>query len=134
MLTRNINTHLFGVNIAGQGNQGEKSIYIALSILYGLGHQKSIDICSSLGIHYLLPLRDLSDIQMTRISNFIEDQYTIESQLRKIQQNNIKRFISIRSYRGMRHLYGLPVHGQRTHTNAKTQKKLSNAMKTRLSH
>nr|NP_044770.1 ribosomal protein S13 [Reclinomonas americana]AAD11885.1 ribosomal protein S13 [Reclinomonas americana] len=112
--------HLFGINI-----NSNKKIPFALKAIYGLGNKKVDELCSYMGLNPKLKMSDLNESQISKLCHYIEENFLIESELRKNQTYNIKRLLDIKSYRGLRHAYGLPVHGQRTHTNAKTQKSLS---------
>lgn len=112
--------HLFGINI-----DSNKKIPSALKTVYGLGDQKVRELCSYMGLSKKLKLSDLNESQISKLCHYIEENFLIESELRKNQTYNIKRLLDIKSYRGLRHAHGLPVHGQRTHSNGKTQKSLS---------
>ena len=101
-----------------------KSIFFALSGVYGIGRAKSFKICKKLGFSANLKVRDLSEEHTLKISKLIESSdFTITGELRKIQILNLKRLVSIKSYRGIRRIKGLPVRGQRTHTNAKSARR-----------
>ena len=112
--------HLFGINI-----DSNKKIPSALKSVYGIGDIRVNEVCSYMGINKKLKLNDLSEAQISKMCRYIEQNYLIESELRKNQNYDIKRLLDIKSYRGLRHASGLPLRGQRTHTNAKTQKMLS---------
>lgn len=112
--------HIFGITM-----NANKRLPYALQAVYGLGNKRVSDICSYMGISEKLRISDLSDAQISKMCRFIEQSYLIETELRKNQSYNLKRLLDIKSYRGLRHVHGLPVRGQRTHTNAKTQKALS---------
>jgi len=112
--------HIFGINI-----DSNQKIPFALKKIYGLGDKKVSELCSYMGMSKNLKLNDLNESQISKLCHYIEENFLIESELRKNQTYNIKRLLDIKSYRGLRHAHGLPVHGQRTHTNAKTQKSLS---------
>nr|YP_007890565.1 ribosomal protein S13 [Histiona aroides]AGH24059.1 ribosomal protein S13 [Histiona aroides] len=112
--------HIFGITM-----NANKRLPYALRSIYGLGDKRVSDICSYMGISEKLKITDLSDAQISKMCRFIEQSYLIETELRKNQSYNLKRLLDIKSYRGLRHVHGLPVRGQRTHTNAKTQKALS---------
>jgi small subunit ribosomal protein S13 len=112
--------HIFGVNIPSN-----KSTHIALTSIYGIGKQRALLICKSLGISHEYPINQLNEAMVYKLCRLIEQEYAIETELRKNQNFNIKRLLDIKSYRGLRHAYGLPVNGQRTHTNARTQKALA---------
>lgn len=112
--------YIFGVNIPN-----DKKVYIALTAIYGIGHKRALDICNMIGLNHNYKVNELTDSQISRMSKIIERNYLIESELRKNEDSNIKRLIQIGSYRGIRHVSGLPVRGQRTHTNAQTKRTLS---------
>ena len=102
-----------------------KSIYFALSSIYGIGNKKSLKICKKLGFSVNLKVQHLSEEQVVQILKVIEmSNFMVTSELKKMQQLIIKHLISIKSYRGLRRIKGLPVRGQRTHTNAKTARKI----------
>lgn len=112
--------HLFGKNI-----DSNYRISRSLSAVYGIGKHRINEICSYLGIQDSNKLHELSDAQISKMCRFVEQHYLVESELRKNQTYAIKRLLDIKSYRGMRHAFGLPLRGQRTHTNSRTQKALS---------
>jgi small subunit ribosomal protein S13 len=111
--------------ILGTHLKGAETVKLALTNIYGIGNKKAILICAQFGLSDTMLIRDLTNKQVDQISQFISLHYTIDSELRTIVMNDIKRFILIGSYRGFRHNDGLPVRGQRTHTNAKTCRKVS---------
>ncbi len=100
----------------------EKRIDIALTYLYGVGRPVSGKILAKAGIDPALRAKDLTDEQVTRLNGIISQGYKVEGDLRRDLSQNIRRLIDIGSYRGLRHRRGLPVRGQRTHTNARTRK------------
>lgn len=102
----------------------------ALTQLFGIGPNKALQICEKLGISDTMKVNELTRIQLDQIMQIISQHYLIDSELKKIIQNDIQRFIAIGSYRGFRHNARLPVRGQRTHTNAKTCRKSTRAFKT----
>ena len=108
--------------IQGVDVPNDKPAYISLTYLYGIGQTKSIEICYKLGIDPQLKARDLSDDEVSRISNLLDKEYATEGQLRRLVGADIARLREIGSYRGLRHRRGLPVRGQRTRTNARTRK------------
>jgi small subunit ribosomal protein S13 len=109
---------IFGVEIPG-----EKKVEIALRYLYGIGPTRAKILCEQAEIDPNLRAKDLSDAQLTRIVRAIQDNgWVIEGDLRREVQQNIKRLQAIKCYRGIRHIRGLPVRGQRTSTNARTRK------------
>lgn len=100
----------------------EKRIDVALSYLYGVGPALSVKILGTAGIDPKLRAKDLTDEQVTRLNGIITQGYKVEGDLRRDISQNIRRLIDIGSYRGLRHRRGLPVRGQRTHTNGRTRK------------
>ena len=94
----------------------------ALTYIYGVGRTSASLICQEAKIEPTTPTRDLTDDEVARIRRTIENSYRVEGDLRREVQQNIKRKIDIGSYQGLRHRRGLPVRGQRTHTNARTRK------------
>lgn len=100
----------------------EKRIDVALTYLYGVGPAVSRAILGKAGIEPALRAKDLTDEQVTRLNGIIQQGYKVEGDLRRELSQNIRRLIDIGSYRGLRHRRGLPVRGQRTHTNARTRK------------
>jgi small subunit ribosomal protein S13 len=99
-----------------------KRIDIALTSIYGIGRHTAGQILSTAGIEGNRRTFDLTDLEIAAIRNVIQNEYNVEGDLRKDIAQNIKRLIDIKSYRGLRHKRGLPVRGQRTHTNARTRK------------
>ena len=109
--------------ILGMQLKGTETVKLALSKIFGIGLKKADLVCAEFGLSDDVLLQDLINKQIDQISQFISLHYTIDSELRVTIMNDIKRFILIGSYRGFRHNDGLPVRGQRTHTNAKTCRK-----------
>lgn len=99
-----------------------KRLEISLTYIYGVGRMLSNEIIAKLGLDRNMRAHKLSEDDIARISALLQREYTVEGDLRRQVQNNIKRLISIQSYRGLRHRLGLPVRGQRTRTNARTRK------------
>ncbi len=108
--------------IVGVDIPKNKRILIALTYIYGIGRATSERILKEAGIDPNIRAKDLSDKEIGTLSSIISDKYKVEGDLRREVMQNIKRLISIGSYRGMRHKRGLPVRGQRTHSNARTRK------------
>ena len=108
--------------IAGVDLPRDKRLEIALTYIFGVGLTLSHKICNELEISNDTRVKDLTDDEAARIRRFIEQNLQVEGDLRREIQQNIKRKIEIGSYQGIRHRRGLPVHGQRTHTNARTRK------------
>ncbi len=108
--------------IAGVDLPREKRVEIGLTYIFGVGGTRSRQILESLEIPYDTKVRDLTDSEVVKIRQYIDGNYIVEGDLRREIAQNIKRKIEIGSYQGLRHRRGLPVHGQRTHTNARTRK------------
>lgn len=108
---------IFGVDIPR-----EKRSEIALTYLFGIGRTLSNKVLKNAGIDPNKRAKDLTDKEVAAITAEIQKNYKVEGDLRREIQQNIKRLIDIRSYRGTRHVKGLPVRGQRSHTNARTRK------------
>jgi small subunit ribosomal protein S13 len=108
--------------IAGVDLPREKRVEIGLRYIYGIGPSVSRKILESTGVNPDTRVRDLSDADINRLRQVIERDYRVEGALRTEVAMNIKRLMDIGSYRGGRHRRGLPVRGQRTHTNARTKK------------
>lgn len=108
--------------IAGVDIPNEKRIVVALTYIYGIGRTTSVKILAEAGISESIRAGALSDADIAQIRRIIDSKYKVEGDLRKEVQMNIKRYMDLGSYRGLRHRRGLPVHGQRTHTNARTRK------------
>ncbi len=108
--------------IAGVDLPKDKPIWVALQSIYGIGSTSSKRIMAAAGITPGLRVKELSEEQVGQIRDAIDKQYKVEGDLRREVQSNIKRLIEIGCYRGTRHRMRLPVHGQRTRTNARTKK------------
>jgi small subunit ribosomal protein S13 len=108
--------------IAGVDIPRDKRVVVALTYIYGVGRSRAEQTLAETEVDANLRVRELSDEQVQRLRQFIENNYRIEGDLRREVANNIKRKIEIGSYQGIRHRLGLPVRGQRTHTNARTRK------------
>ena len=108
--------------ISGVDLPREKKVEIGLSYIYGIGRRNAVDILHKAGIDSSLRIRDLTDADVNKLRQVIERDYKVEGALRTEVAMNIKRLMDIGSYRGIRHRRGLPVRGQRTHTNARTKK------------
>ncbi|MDY6845782.1 MAG: 30S ribosomal protein S13 [Chloroflexota bacterium] len=100
----------------------DKRVEIGLRYIYGLGPTRAKEIIDATGVDPDTRVRDLSDSDISKMREFISSNYTVEGDLRRQEQMNIKRLIEIGTYRGLRHRRGLPVRGQRTKTNARTRK------------
>lgn len=108
--------------IAGVNIPSNKRVLIALTYIYGIGPKHAQDICSSLGFADSVRVNQLSDEDVLRLRELIDRDYKVEGDLRREVAMNIKRLMDLGCYRGLRHRKGLPVRGQRTHTNARTRK------------
>ncbi|HOW28384.1 MAG TPA: 30S ribosomal protein S13 [Elusimicrobiota bacterium] len=108
--------------IAGIDIPKQKRLDIALSYIYGIGRPLASKICSETQINPATRVKDLSESEVSRLNTEIAKNYKVEGDLRREVQQNIKRFIDIGSYRGLRHRRNLPVRGQRTKTNARTRR------------
>ena len=108
--------------IAGVDLPREKKVEIGLTYIYGIGRAVARRIVAETGVSADIRIKDLSDNDVNRLRQVIERDYRVEGALRTEVAMNIKRLMDIGSYRGIRHRRGLPVRGQRTHTNARTKK------------
>ena len=108
--------------IAGVNIPTNKRVIIALTYIHGIGRTTAVQIADKLGIDHSRRVQDLSDEEVLRIRETIDEDLSVEGDLRRQTSMNIKRLMDLRSYRGLRHRNGLPVRGQRTHTNARTRK------------
>lgn len=101
---------------------GNKRLLFSLTYIYGVGIHRSHEIIEKLGLNPDMKAQELSAEDIARINGMLQSEYVVEGDLRRQIQNNIKRLISIHSYRGLRHRLSLPVRGQRTRTNSRTRK------------
>ncbi len=108
--------------IAGVNIPTNKRVVISLRYIYGIGPVKAQEICTSLGIPDERRVNQLSDDEILRLREMIDKDYRVEGDLRREVAMNVKRLMDLGCYRGLRHRKGLPVRGQRTHTNARTRK------------
>ncbi|GMN12809.1 30S ribosomal protein S13 [Altererythrobacter sp. MTPC7] len=108
--------------IAGVNIPTNKRVIIALTYIHGIGRTTAVEIADKLGIDHKVRVQDLTDAEILQIRETIDADYQVEGDLRRNTAMNIKRLMDLRSYRGLRHRNGLPVRGQRTHTNARTRK------------
>jgi small subunit ribosomal protein S13 len=108
--------------IAGVDIPREKRLGTSLTYIYGVGNTTAEQVCEATGIDAATRVRDLTDEEVTRLRNWIDANVKVEGDLRRDVSQDIKRKMEIGSYQGIRHRRGLPVHGQRTHTNARTRK------------
>lgn len=110
------------MRVAGVNIPDNKKVFISLTYIYGIGRSRSIRILREAKVDLSKSIADLTEDEATRIRKIIQDEGRVEGDLRKEVQLNIKRLMDINCYRGQRHRRGLPVRGQRTHTNARTRK------------
>ena len=108
--------------ISGVDIPREKRLEISLTYIFGVGRTRSQEVCTATGINADTRVRDLTDEEVSRLRNYIDQNLKVEGDLRRDIAQDIKRKIEIGCYQGIRHRRGLPVHGQRTHTNARTRK------------
>ena len=108
--------------IAGVDIPREKRLEVSLTYIYGIGRTRAQQVCEATGINVDTRVRDLTDEEVVRLRNWIDANLKVEGDLRRDVAQDIKRKMEIGSYQGIRHRRGLPVHGQRTHTNARTRK------------
>jgi small subunit ribosomal protein S13 len=108
--------------IAGVNIPTNKRVHIALRYIHGIGPTNAVVICKRVGIEEKRRVNQLSDAEVIQIREIIDREYVVEGDLRREVSMNIKRLMDLGCYRGLRHRKGLPVRGQRTHTNARTRK------------
>ena len=108
--------------IAGINIPTQKRVLIALTYIHGIGRKTAGDICKQLGIPPERRVNQLSDAEVMRVRELVDNDFKVEGDLRREVAMNIKRLMDLGCYRGLRHRRGLPVRGQRTHTNARTRK------------
>ncbi|KLU08929.1 30S ribosomal protein S13 [Kocuria sp. SM24M-10] len=108
--------------LAGVDLPREKRLEVALTYIYGVGRTRALATLGATGISGDLRVRELTDAQLVKLRDYIEDNYKVEGDLRREVAADIRRKVEIGSYQGIRHRRGLPVHGQRTKTNARTRK------------
>ncbi|MEM7499679.1 MAG: 30S ribosomal protein S13 [Pseudomonadota bacterium] len=108
--------------IAGVNIPTNKRVHIALTYIHGIGNSTAKDICTAVGLTDDRRVNDLSDSEVLQIREHIDANVQVEGDLRRERAVNIKRLMDLGCYRGLRHRRGLPVRGQRTHTNARTRK------------
>ncbi|WP_374314182.1 30S ribosomal protein S13 [Dongia sp.] len=108
--------------IAGVNIPTQKRVVIALTYITGIGPKKASEICTKVGIPAERRVHQLTDAEVGKIRETIDQDYMVEGDLRRQTAINIKRLMDLGCYKGLRHRKGLPVHGQRTHTNARTRK------------
>ena len=110
-------TRISGITIPSQ-----KLIWVSLSYIYGIGQKTSLNILKEAGVDPLIRTKDLTDNEISKIQDVINEKYIVEGDLQRIVTGNIKRLKDIKSYRGLRHSLNLPTRGQRTRTNARTKR------------
>jgi small subunit ribosomal protein S13 len=108
--------------IAGVNIPTQKRVVVALQYIHGIGKAKAREIVGKVGVDEQRRVNQLTDSEVLQIREAIDRDYTVEGDLRREVATNIKRLMDLGSYRGLRHRRGLPVRGQRTHTNARTRK------------
>lgn len=108
--------------IAGVNIPTQKRVPIALTYIHGIGNAKALEICEKVNIETSRRVNQLSDSEVIQIREVIDSDFMVEGDLRRERAMNIKRLMDLGCYRGLRHRRGLPVRGQRTHTNARTRK------------
>jgi small subunit ribosomal protein S13 len=108
--------------VAGADIPKKKRLVIALTYIFGIGPKRSSDVIKALNLSADMKADELTEAQIAQLTYHLQNSYLIEGDLRREVQSNIKRLITIGSYRGSRHRLGLPVRGQRTSTNARTRK------------
>jgi small subunit ribosomal protein S13 len=108
--------------ISGVTIPNDKQIWVALTYVYGIGPKTADDILAVAKVERTVRAKDLTDAEVARIQDYINEHYTVEGELQRIVAGNIKRLKDIKAYRGMRHAQNLPARGQRTKTNARTRR------------
>jgi small subunit ribosomal protein S13 len=108
--------------IAGVNLPNQKRLEVGLTYIYGIGQSIAHKICADLGLSTDTKVRDLTDEEITKLRDYIDGNLQVEGDLRRERTQAVKRLSEIGAYRGIRHRRGLPVHGQRTKTNARTRK------------
>lgn len=108
--------------VAGVNIPTQKRAVIALTYIHGIGRRTAEDICRRIGIQSRARINELTEDELLKLREIIDSEYRVEGDLRREVAMNIKRLMDLGCYRGLRHRRGLPVNGQRTHTNARTRK------------
>src|ERR1700729_3324386 len=108
--------------ISGVTIPNEKQVWVALTYVYGIGPKTADDILTSANVERTVRAKDLTDAEVSRIQDYINEHLTVEGELQRVVSGNIKRLKDIKAYRGLRHAANLPAHGQRTKTNARTRR------------
>jgi len=112
----------FLARISGVNIPTNKKVSVGLTYIHGIGEKSALDICNQAGIEKDKRVNDLLETEVIKIREIIDSSYRVEGELRRDISTNIKRLMDLGNYRGLRHRRGLPVRGQRTHTNARTRK------------
>ena len=108
--------------VLGVDIPGNKRTVVALTYLFGIGPTSAEQVCNTLGIDLDRRAQELTEDELSRVGAFIDKNFVIEGELRRLEASNISRLRKINCYRGLRHRHGLPCRGQRTRTNARTRK------------
>ncbi|MDP9453605.1 MAG: 30S ribosomal protein S13 [Actinomycetota bacterium] len=108
--------------ISGVDIPREKRLEVSLTYIYGVGPSRAREVCTAVGVDPDTRVRDLTDDEVAQIRGWVDQNLRVEGDLRREVSTDIKRKMEVGSYQGLRHRRGLPVHGQRTHTNARTRK------------
>lgn len=108
--------------ISGVTIPTEKQVWVALTYVHGIGPKTADDILASAKVERTVRVKDLTDVEIGRIQDYINEHLVVEGELQRVVNGNIKRLKDIGSYRGLRHKQNLPAHGQRTKTNARTRR------------
>jgi len=108
--------------IAGIDIPNDKQVWISLTYIHGIGRTKSKEAVTAVGVQPETRVKDLTEEEISRLRDYIDRHFTVEGDLRREVNLNVKRLMEIGCYRGLRHRRGLPVHGQRTRTNARTRR------------
>jgi small subunit ribosomal protein S13 len=108
--------------ISGVTIPAEKQIWVALTYVYGIGSKTADNILAAAKVERTVRTKDLTDAEIARIQDYVNEQLTVEGELQRIVNGNIKRLKDIKAYRGLRHSQSLPSRGQRTKTNARTRR------------
>ena len=108
--------------ISGVTIPADKQIWVALTYVYGIGPKTADDILAAAKVERTVRTKDLTDAEVGRIQDYVNEHLTVEGELQRVVNGNIKRLKDIKAYRGIRHSQNLPAHGQRTKTNARTRR------------
>jgi len=108
--------------ISGVNIPTGKRVVVALSYIHGIGRTSAQKICEAVGIPLERRVNELGDAELSQVRDIIDQEFVVEGDLRRERAMNVKRLMDLGCYRGLRHRRGLPVRGQRTHTNARTRK------------